>query len=535
MNHKYEQLLTVLGRRKMLPVTVAQATCPENPEQIIPKLLELGVSPAALTISLAEVFDYPIYDPAKHGTFSCRNEAAGWGYANGIFFVASPFNMGLQPVALLSEMDWNDLRSVGLLPISDTTMTSGQQIYGQVRAEEIIDRWLRDALAAAATDIHITPLTPKYIRVRIRVDGQLRTVEEFESDDRDCNYEFISNVLLRLANSQTGSFVHPVDGRFERAPGERKVEVRLAMRPVTVEGGFSRAFYLRLLYSNKSLAPGSLATLGFPQSFLDILAVTRRLNQGLVLITGPTGSGKTTTLYTNLTEIIKDDPWRSVQTLEDPVEQNIRGAEQTQISKQAGMDFHTGLKALMRSDVDVILVGEIRDPETARLAIRASYTGHLVFATLHAQNAVFSVERLQDFGISSKTLSSVLSVVIAQRLLRKVCPYCTSSSPFREHPERENCQGLLRPEETVQRANSKGCGHCDYGYRGRQVVAEVLCLDSALLAAIAGEASASELTEQAMRQGYQTLWDGAAVLVRSGKTTLDECRRNLPPYHLSTH
>ena len=535
MSDKYEQLLSVLDRQKMLPVAVAQATCPERPEQIIPKLLELGVSPAALTISLAEVFDYLIYDPAKHGTFSCRNEAAGWGYANGVLFVSSPFNIGLQPAALLPGTAWNDLRGVGLMPISDTSMTSGQQVYGQVRAEEIVDKWLHDALAAAATDIHITPLTPKYVRVRIRVDGQLQTLEEFESDSRDCNYEFISNVLLRLANSQTGSFVHPVDGRFERTPGGRKVEVRLAMRPVNVEGGVSRAFYLRLLYSSKSLVPGSLSTLGFSQSFLDVLAVTRCLNQGLVLITGPTGSGKTTTLYTNLTEIIKDDPWRSIQTLEDPVEQNIRGAEQTQISEQAGMDFHTGLKALMRSDVDVILVGEVRDPETARLAIRASYTGHLVFATLHAQNAVFSIERLQDFGISSKTLSSVLVAVIAQRLLRKVCPHCATSTLFREHPEQEDFPGLLGHEEVIQRANPKGCGHCYYGYKGRQVVAEVLFLDSALLAAVAGESSALELTAQAMEQGYRTLWDEAAGLVRSGKTTIDECRRNLPPYHGSRH
>ena len=163
------------------------------------------------------------------------------------------------------------------------------------------------------------------------------------------------------------------------------------MRPVNVQGTASQAFYLRLLGVHGMDGLKSFDDLGFSEHAQEVFADVRRLSQGLVLITGPTGSGKSTTLYANLARIVSDDPWRSVQTLEDPVEIDLRGVDQTQINDSAGMGFQDGLKALMRSDVDVILVGEIRDPETAKLAVRASLTGHLVFATVHARDALSAV------------------------------------------------------------------------------------------------------------------------------------------------
>ena len=228
------------------------------------------------------------------------------------------------------------------------------------------------------------------------------------------------------------------------------------------------------------------------------------MNQSLVLIAGPTGSGKSTTLYANLREMLHEFPYRSIQTLEDPVECHIEGIEQTEINQHAGMGFDQGLRAMVRSDVDVILIGEIRDAETAQLAIRASLTGHLVFATVHAKSALAAVERMVDFGVSRKMLAMVLSRIFSQRLVGGVCQSCLGK-------------------------DSTKCSSCaGEGSSGRHLVAEVVHVNAVLAEAIARGDSFYQLENIVDDPKNLLLWDCAHELIKNKLVNYAECVRHLP-------
>lgn len=512
----------------VMPSAVAAATCPQSPHQVIPKLLDVGVPADALTRALAETFDYPVYREERHGGFVHVCKRGRWGYVGGVLFVACPFDPGLQPAVLLAPEAYRDFSGFGLLPVSGEQGDAGDGGYDRVQAEKVIHRWLERAVAQGATDLHVTPLTANYVRVRSRMDGRLQTLDEIAMSSEETSYRFISNMLLKMMNCATGSFIRPVDGRFEYQAGGRRVEVRAAMRPVSVQGVSSQAFYLRFLGLHDAGSLKSFSALGLPARAQTAFSEVRRLNQGLVLITGPTGSGKSTTLYANLAKIVSDDPWRSVQTLEDPVELDLRGIDQTQINESAGMGFHDGLKALMRSDVDVILVGEIRDPETAKLAVRASLTGHLVFATVHARDALSAVERMFDLGVNVKALALVLSAVFAQRLVRGVCSACSREVSFSECTERGGYAGLFSSADRLRVARREGCAECDHGYFGRRVVIECVRVSRRLSRAIGAGAGVAELEAIIGDEGGESLRENAAALIKRGETTLSECERHLP-------
>ena len=510
-----------------MPAAVATATCPRSARQIIPKLLDVGVPAEVLTRSLAEVFGYPVYDRDVHGALvhACKN--GEWGYAAGILFVSCPFDGSLQPAVLLPPEAYRDFTGFGLLPVSGENADPGSDGYDRAQAEKTIRRWLERATARGATDLHVAPLTGRYVRVRARIDGQLQTLDEIPMSGEETSFRFISNMLLKMMNCATGSFIRPIDGRFEYQASGRRVDVRVAMRPVSVRGMLSQAFYLRLLGTHATDGLKSFSALGFSERVQAVFADVRRLSQGLVLMTGPTGSGKSMTLYANLARIVRDDPWRSVQTLEDPVEIDMRGIDQTQINEEAGMSFHEGLKALMRSDVDVILVGEVRDPETAKLTVRSSLTGHLVFATVHAKSALSVVERMLDLGVNAKALSLVLSAVFSQRLVRRVCSACSREVAFSDHETDGYYADLFSPGDRLRLANARGCASCDRGYRGRRVVTECVRVSRPLARAIAAGEGTAGLESLAAREDGETLWQNAASLVKRGETTLAECERHL--------
>ncbi len=528
MKAKFQELTARLSAMPAMPSAVAAATCPQSPRQVVPKLLDVGVPAAALTRALAETFDYPIYSEERDGEFVHACEHGRWGYVGGVLFVGCPFDPGLQPAVLLAPDAYRDFTGFGLLPVTGERSEVSDGGYDRVQAEKVIRRWLERAVAQGATDMHVTPLTANYVRVRTRVDGQLQTLDEIAMSSEETSYRFISNMLLKMMNCATGSFIRPVDGRFEYHAQGRRVEVRAAMRPVSVQGTPSQAFYLRFLGVHDAGSLKSFSALGFTARAQAAFAEVRRLNQGLVLITGPTGSGKSTTLYANLAKIVSDDPWRSVQTLEDPVELDLRGIDQTQINENAGMGFHDGLKALMRSDVDVILVGEIRDPETAKLAVRASLTGHLVFATVHARDALSAVERMLDLGVNVKALALVLAAVFAQRLVRGVCSACSEQVLFSECTGRDGYTGLFLPSDRLRVAHDKGCAACDRGYRGRRVVIECVRVSRRLSRAIASGTDVAALEEIITDEGGESLRENAAALIKHGETTLSECERHLP-------
>lgn len=526
MRGLFKKIITELVDKGDLSETAHEASCPEDPVQMIPRLIDLGVSPARLTKVLGDMFDWPVYNAVQHGKFEHADKGGQWGYVGGVLFLSCPFDASMQPAALLPGKACAGFRGIGLLPVGDAEDAHA----GVVEAERVIRSWLNCAVEKRATDLHVMPLSPNYLRVRVRIDGQLQTLDEMPMKRGEVSYRFISNMLLRMAGCQVGGFTQPLDGRFECALDNGSVEVRMAMRPVSVQNRPCQAFFLRLQGCGEEVTCKTLSGLGLPQWAMDMFAGLRRRNQGLVLMSGPTGSGKSSTLYANLTRIVRDEPWRSVQTLEDPVEQSIEGIVQTQINTRAGMSFGDGLRALMRSDVDVMLVGEVRDEDTARLVVRASLTGQLVFGTVHAKSALLAVERMLDLGVSAQALASVLIAVISQRLLRRVCPGCAHTIRFDEHPRHEFYAGLLEDDRKIKTARVGGCPKCEYGYKGRVVALEAVRIDRRLAAEITDGAPVSRLKRFADERECPDFWKSAAELVARGATTIEECECHLPPY-----
>ena len=502
-NIHFQELITLLDERGCLPAVVKQSRIPEE-QRILSKLLDLGVAPNALTHALAKVFALDIYDRERHGEFETLAEDKTWGIAGDTFFTTNPFERSLQPAAVVTSRESADIHRFGLLPVGFSEQ-GNSKYENDAAAERQIRAWITQAYRAGGSDIHIAPLSVNYVRVRTRVDGRLQSLAEVQMcpDETERSYRYISNMLMRLAGLEAGAFMKPADGSFNLKLASEILEVRLSMRPVVVQRQASQAFYLRLFGNHYANKLTRISVLGLSEQVEKTFAAVRSLNQNLVLVTGPTGSGKSTTLYANLREILYETPGRSIQTLEDPVECHIDGIEQTEVNERSGMSFEAGLRGMMRSDVDVILLGEVRDSETANLAVRASLTGHLIFATIHTKSALAAIDRFIDFGVSRKMLATVLAGVFSQRLVRKICTLC--------HRQQQHCS------------------QCSDGYAGRYPVAEFIKIDNVLRMAIIQECSAQQLETLARQRGNQMLWDCADKLIKHGITTLEECRTQLPP------
>ncbi len=497
------RLLNRLDQLGQLPVAAKQCSMPEG-NAVVPKLLELGIASSALSRAMADVFEVHLYSEQQDGVLDFINSAGTWGVKDKCFFMSNPFAWDQQPSAVLPPHESRSIQSFGILPISNGLASNIKE--DAVQAEVQLKRWLQQAIEMQASDIHITPLSANYVRIKVRIDGKLKVLTEvpMHSDVPGNAYHNISNLVMRFAGLESGSFRKPMDGRFRTHFLPEQVEVRLHMRPVAVQGVASQAFYLRLFNTKHVEQRKRISALKLPRKIEAAFAEVRRLNQSLVLIAGPTGSGKSTTLYANLREMLHEFPYRSIQTLEDPVECHIEGIEQTEINQHAGMGFDQGLRAMVRSDVDVILIGEIRDAETAQLAIRASLTGHLVFATVHAKSALAAVERMVDFGVSRKMLAMVLSRVFSQRLVSGICQSCLGK-------------------------DSTKCSSCaGEGSSGRHLVAEVVHVNTVLAEAIARGDSFYQLENIVDDPKNLLLWDCAHELIKNKLVNYAECVRHLP-------
>ena len=463
-----------------LTAAITNSICPRNPTHILDKFLESGVTPKDLTKAMSEAFNAAIYEKSIHGSpkHECRNKE--WCVSNdgSQFFVANPFRQ-IAPAQVLPLPEAQRIKKLGILPIEKS---GAEQRSGKIKveAEQTIDKWLCDAIKAGATDVHISPLNGASIRVSYRVDGLLVLKEDLHTSLSTSGlYHNIGNTLLRLCNLEAAVFNSPRDGKFHFSTERDELEIRLAMRPVNVRGISSVAFWLRLLKSENKLEFPSIDGLGLAIKSCTLLKKFSRANQSLVLLTGPTGSGKTTTLYSTLMTIQKETPWRSIQTLEDPVEIHIDGLDQTQINTNVGMSFANGIRSMMRSDVDVILLGEIRDEETAKLGVRAALTGHLVLATIHCKTSLEAIGRLIDLEVSSSLISNVLACSFAQRLVRKVCSSCCERVSYAEGKKRKNfnLNGTFKSTDTItleSNDTNRICPNCNgTGYKGRVVVSEV--------------------------------------------------------------
>ncbi len=370
----------------------------------------------------------------------------------------------------------------------------------------LVNSTIEQAVMEGASDIHIEPLE-KEVRIRFRVDGKLHL-------SKNIPIEAHSAVVTRikiLAGLDIAEKRVPQDGRCDQRVKDKLLNMRVSILP-TVHG---EKVVMRILDKTNFLIPKE--KLGFTKNNLEKFNELLMNPHGIILITGPTGSGKSTTLYTMLNELnqIHDN----ITTVEDPVEYMIDGLNQVQVNTKAGLTFAGALRSFLRQDPDIIMLGEIRDSETADIAIRAAITGHLVLSTLHTNDAVSTISRLEDMGIPPYMIAVSLKGVISQRLLRRLCPHC--SEPYTPEAGELKLLGLKEEEYTFKKA--KGCSFCNHnGYKGRIAVHEILLLNNGHHDLITRNASIDELTNYSMKTGMTTLRDECIRLLKDGITSLEE-------------
>jgi type IV pilus assembly protein PilB len=375
-------------------------------------------------------------------------------------------------------------------------------------AVQLIERVLRDAVDKGATDVHIDPGEKDSI-FRFRIDGLLR-------EECSVPMEMHPGVLSRIkimSNLNIAESRVPQDGKASFSFGSKEVNLRVSTFP-TIRG---ERLVIRIL--DKDQLNIGLDRLGFSpvtlEAFREVIAKPR----GIILVTGPTGSGKTTTLYSALGYFNSEE--QNIITIEDPVEYDLPGIAQSQVNLRAGITFSSGLRAMLRQDPDVVLIGEIRDKETMEIALRGALTGHLVLGTLHTNDAVGSIPRLLDMGAEPFLLSSSLLAVLAQRLVRLICPRC--KVPYQPKP---GLRKLLGVEEEVLFYKGKGCTSCDYtGYKGRVGIFELLQTDDRLRQLINGPADSASLQKAARAAGMETMSEDGLRKAIAGATTLEEVLR----------
>ena len=377
----------------------------------------------------------------------------------------------------------------------------------------LVNALLCDAVKREASDIHLEP-ERDFLRVRYRIDGVLRQI-------RSLHRSYWSAIAVRvkvMAGMNIAETRAPQDGRISLAVSGRSIDFRVSSLPTS----YGENIVLRVLDREKGIV--SLESMGFAPRQLATLRLMLARPQGIMLVTGPTGSGKTTMLYSMLSHLNCEA--RNIMTLEDPVEYPMRMIRQTSVNEAVRLTFADGIRSMMRQDPDVILVGEIRDHETALMAFRAAMTGHQVFATLHTNSAVGAMPRLVDAGIAPGIISGNVIGVLGMRLVRRLCSLCKSRhqpSPA-ERPRRVPCDsGEIAPSY-----RPSGCDACEHsGYRGRLAVLEVLRFDAALDELVARHATGPELLEAARARGFSTMAEDAVRRVRAGETSLDEVSRVL--------
>ena len=374
----------------------------------------------------------------------------------------------------------------------------------------LIAALLADAVGKNASDIHFEP-EQNFLRIRYRIDGVLRQIRSLHKTYWPAMAVRIK-VLAKMNIAETRA---PQDGRISLSLTGRQVDFRVASQATS----HGENVVLRILDRQKGIVP--LDALGLESSQLDLLKRLISRPEGIILVTGPTGSGKTTTLYSILNHINSDA--LNIMTMEDPVEYPMTLIRQTSVNAAAKMDFANGIRSLMRQDPDVILVGEIRDEETAGMAFRAAMTGHQVYSTLHTNSAVGAFPRLLDTGVTPEVMAGNMIGIVAQRLIRRLCKHCRQ--PYTATSAECRLLGVKadRPP-SIYRA--VGCDHCDYqGYRGRLAIMEILKLDVELDELISRRATAREIQRAAVAKGFRTLADDGARRVLEGTTALEELMR----------
>ena len=379
-----------------------------------------------------------------------------------------------------------------------------------------VDQILQEALRVHATDIHVEPYADN-IRLRYRVDGILETVP-VPPDMRHLHSAVVSRLKI-MAGLNIAERRLPHDGRIAMKTGGEEYDLRVSIMPTK----YGEAVALRILGRQNLFL--DLSQLGMEPNQEAVFATLTQLPQGMVLLTGPTGSGKTTTLYTALAHA--NDEGRKIITFEDPIEYQLEGIVQIQVRDQIGLTFASGLRSVLRHDPDVVLVGEIRDFETAEIAVRAAQTGHLVFSTLHTNDSISAVTRMIEMRIEPYLISSSLVCAISQRLARRICRHCAEPDKnISDHDRKEMSQALGIPPEEVQAWRGRGCVECNQkGHRGRVAIYEFFLLNEQIADVIQPGLRTSQLRDCARKFGWRSLREMAWEKVQRGLIAISEQER----------
>lgn len=372
----------------------------------------------------------------------------------------------------------------------------------------LVNSIIRQAIKERASDIHIEPFENR-VRIRFRIDGEL---QDIMTPSKSTHSAIITRLKI-MGKMNIAEKRLPQDGRIEVSIDNRDIDMRISVLPTV----YGEKVVIRLLDRSNFLL--NKFQLGFTEANLERFNKVIKNPHGIILVTGPTGSGKTTTLYTILKELNTIN--KNIITVEDPVEYRLYGINQVQVNNKAGLTFASGLRSILRQDPDIIMIGEIRDTETAKIAVRSAITGHLVISTLHTNDAPSVIIRLKDMGIEPYLISNSLVGVVAQRLVRKVCTNCKT-----EYLPNAMEQETLNISKDTVLYKGKGCSHCyNTGYKGRTAIHEILTVDGKIREMIDNIESLDEINKKAIEKGMVTLRENCKQLVLDGITTIEELLR----------
>jgi type IV pilus assembly protein PilB len=515
---KEEQMVTVLGKQLNIPyfslgTGMLHPATDQGLERLIPQdlaykdsILPLSRTLRSLTVAMSDPLDLMLIDNLRKITNCEINPVIAT--KSDITKAAEEFYGKSKMLADAVESSYEIATAATSLEEAeaDTELSLDKLI---ARAEEapvvkLVDLIIRQAIDERASDIHIEPFKDK-ISLRYRIDGKLY---EIPPPARHLHLPIVSRIKI-LAKLDIAEKRLPQDGAFMVKIEERPIDLRISTVPTI----YGEKVVLRIL--DRSSVVLDLNQLGFEPKQLEVIRRAIVAPYGLVFMTGPTGSGKTTTLYGILSEI--KDPSKNIVTVEDPVEYKLEGINQVQVKAEIGLTFAAALRSFLRQDPDVMLVGEVRDLETAQICIRSALTGHLVLSTLHTNDAPSAVTRLIDIGIEPYLLAPSLLLVVAQRLVRKLCPDCKEAY----EPTAEQLKSVKLSAELIYRP--KGCPKCNQlGYRGRACISEVMQVNPEVQGLISQGAAFQKIREVAKASGMQTLYESSIKKVEQGITSLEE-------------
>ncbi len=532
-----EQLAQILAERYELPYTdLSRVIINNNAIRLIPeetsrkaKLVVYGFGTKPHEVDVA------MQTPHNETVNQVLEDLTRQGYTPSVS-IASEFGIE-RSWEVYHEVSYAKAETRGVMSVSDETMQKYVSIIktiadvqavvesaiasGESHAlSTVVEIVLGGAVATGVSDVHIEP-EKEIVRIRYRLDGILQDVVDITHP----NYKKVLSRIKLLAGVKLNLVHEAQDGRFTIKISGIDVEVRTSILPAA----YAESVVMRILNPKSISVP--LEELGMDEYFYKIMVDQIAKPNGLILTTGPTGSGKTTTLYAFLKRL--RSPQIKIITIEDPIEYHLEGISQTQIDHEKGYDFSHGLRAAVRQDPDVIMVGEIRDEETASVAIDSALTGHLVFSTLHTNNAAGAIPRLIDIGVNPKIISSALNIAIGQRLVRRLCKFCKEEytpegrereSLLREIPEIQKYRPMVVFPETLWRP--VGCEKCSFtGYKGRVSIYEGILMDRNIEAILRENPSEREIKETAKAQGILDMRQDGIMKCISGMTSLAEVER----------